>query len=272
MLNIAKAIVYREISWFKRFLPDYVVSWILPLAFSLGVVFLPATLSSPTAVIKNMSILFGVEMDLKTAYSIALILTGIINVVAMTVNDVMQTLFAEFRFMEVGSMILEATSLVKYIALNAILRPLLMTPLATVYMAPLLLYLNGIDGFTEFLIVEAILVLTSVVLGLYATIFAIPLTFHTSVSRPWTIANILAPAILAGTGIYIPVELVPLALRLIALTTPVPETCKVLYVIASKGFSQVLLTFGAVLAFFTTLYIAFSGLLSKSAEVRVRRG
>jgi ABC-2 type transport system permease protein len=272
VLNVAKAIVYREFAWFKRFLSDYVVLWILPLLFSLGAVFLPASLSSPTAVVKNMGMLYGIEMDLKTAYSIALMFTGVINVVAVTISDVMQTLFAEFRFMEVGIMILEATRFAKYIIINAVLRPLIMTPLVTAYMAPLLLYLNGVEGLLEFLIVEAILMLTSVALGLYSTIFAVPLIFHTNVSRPWTITSVLTPAILAGAGTYIPIELVPQVLRLVALTTPVPETCKALYTVASKGFPQALSTFGAILTFSTVLYIAVSGLLSKRAEVKVRRG
>ena len=272
MLNIAKAVIYREVAWFRRFLADYIVSWILPLLFAAGLVFLPASLSNIDTVVKRMSALYGVELSLVDAYTVSLVLTGIISVVAAVVNDVMQTLFAEFRFMDVSSMILESTDLKKYIAVNAILRPAIMTLMLTLYLAPMLVVIHGLEGLEMFLITEAALLASAISLGVFATLFAVPLTFYTRISRPWTVSNIVAPAILAGAGIYVPLELVPLALRLFASLTPVPYTSRALYAIALKGFPQELKSFAVVLVILTALYITISGLLSKYAEARVRRG
>lgn len=270
--KILEALVYREIVWFKRFAADYIVSWILPLAFSLGVVFLPATISNINTVVSRMSSLYNYQMDLKTAYSLALAVTGIVNIVAVTVNDVIQTMFSEFRFMEVGWMILETTGLVRYSIANAIIRPAIMTPLTTLYLAPILIYLHGLGGLATFAVLEAAFEVTAIALGLYATVIAVPLTFYTRVSRPWTITNVLAPAILAGAGVYIPVNLVPAILRFFAYTTPVPRSCEIVYLIAIKGVPSEFVEFMAISSFAVALYVTLSGLLSKNADIRVRRG
>lgn len=272
VINILRALTYREIVWFKRFASDYIVSWILPLAFSLGVVFLPATISDINTVVGRMSSMFDYQMDLKTAYILALSVTGIVNIVAITVNDVIQTIFSEFRFMEVGWMILETTSITRYGIANAIVRPAIMTPLTTLYLAPILAYLDGLNGLTTFAILEVAFEVTAIALGFYATVIALVLTFYTRISRPWTIANVLAPAILAGAGVYIPVSLVPAVLRLFAYTTPVPESCEIVYLIALRGVPGELIWFMAIASFAMTLYVAVSGLLSKSVDIRVRRG
>ncbi|MDK6029231.1 hypothetical protein QPL79_07625 [Ignisphaera sp. 4213-co] len=272
VLRVLNALTYREVAWFRRFFADYVISWIFPLALSVGVIFLPASISGVNTVLSRMSNLFNYQMDLKTAYSLALALTGIVNVVAIVINDVIQTMFAEFRFMEVGWMILETTGLVKYTIANAIIRPAIMTPLATLFLAPLLLYLNGFSGLVTFALLELVFIATSIALGFYSTIVAIPLTFHTKISRPWTIANTLAPAILAGTGVYIPVNLVPAILRFFAYSTPVPRSCEIVYLISLRGFPSEITLFLVFITFLTSLYLAVSGILSKNADARVRKG
>jgi ABC-2 type transport system permease protein len=270
--SIASAIIYRELVWIRRFLADYIVSWLLSLIYPLGVVVVPSALSGSTTVVERFSALYGIEMSLGDVYTIVIILTGMINVVSVIMYDIIGTLFTEFKLMDVGPMILEASSIARYAILNAILRPLIMALFSTTYLAPLLLFISGYKGLLEFLIIELALILSAVALGLYASIFATLLIFFTSTSRPWTIVSVLTSAILAGTGIYIPTELVPLVLRLIAFTTPVPQTCRALFAIAFKGFSQVLVAFGSVLAFSIVLYLGVSGALLKYAEFKVRKG
>lgn len=270
MWGVCKAILYREFAWFKRFLPDYIISWIFPFIFALSVIFLPASISGLNNVLERMSSLFGTSLNLNTALVLAISITGIINMVSIVVNDILQTFSAEFMYMEAGDIILEATDLKTYILVNAVTRPVLLTALSTLYLIPALTILKGFEGFILFLVVEAALIISAVLLGLYTSIFSIPVVFYFKVTRSWIVGNILAPLILAGSGVYIPLSIVPWILRYIAHTTIIPETSRLLYSMFLNLSTEVS-WFISVSVILFTLYCILTSSMSKIADVKVKK-
>ena len=270
MWGVCKAILYREFAWFKRFLPDYIISWIFPFIFALSVIFLPASISGLNNVLERMSSLFGTSLNLNTALVLAISITGIINMVSIVVNDILQTFSAEFMYMEAGDIILEATDLKTYILVNAVTRPVLLTALSTLYLIPALTILKGFEGFILFLVVEAALIISAVLLGLYTSIFSIPVVFYFKVTRSWIVGNILAPLILAGSGVYMPLSIVPWILRYIAHTTIIPETSRLLYSMFLNLSTEVS-WFISVSVILFTLYCILTSSMSKIADVKVKK-
>ena len=270
--SVILAIAYREYIFFKRFFSEYVVSWVIPLLFALAIVFLPTTVASSTAVTRRFSTVLGGGYSFEDILIYSICMSAVMSIVMSIVNDLVQTLYHEYRTIGIMNVILESTSLITYVAASAIVRSLMMGLLSTLYLVAVLPLVAGVKGLITYLILLPALLISSVALGLYSMVLALPLTFYLRIDRPWTVTNILSPALLAGAGLYIPIKLVPLVLKAIAYTAPVPQMCEVVKVIALKGFPQELLPIMAVVTALATAYSAVITYLGKLSDVRARRG
>lgn len=266
-----KALLYRELIWFKRFLADYIVSWVLPSAISFMIIYLPITISDVSVVVDKFSNVVGVRLDITSVIIVSLVMSSVIPVVSVVINDVIQTLFSEFKFLEVSSTILEVTTIRGYLLANALVRPTLMTFFVTMYLIPTLTAVLGVHGLVVYVYIELALQLTSIVLGLYAALFAVLITFYTNISRPWSIANSIPPAILAGSGIYVQSYSIPFILKLFAQTTPVPQVVELIQVIALGMSVPNVVHFLAVVAALLSLYLTLTGFMGIKADIKVRK-
>ncbi len=270
--SVILAIAYREYIFFKRFFSEYVVSWVIPLLFALAIVFLPTTIASSTAVTRRFSTVLGSGYSLQDILIYSICMSAVMSIVISIVSDLVQTLYHEYRTLGIMNVILESTSLTTYVTASAIVRSLMMGLLSTLYLIAVLPLIAGLKGLITYLILLPALLVSSLALGLYSMVLALPLTFYLRIDRPWTVTNTLAPALLAGAGLYIPIKLVPLILKVIAYTAPVPQMCEVVKVIALKGFSQSLLPIMAVITALATAYSAVITYLGKLSDVHARRG
>ena len=271
LLNIVLALIYRELVWFRRFLADYVVSWVFASFISLSIILIPMSISDVNIVVLRFSSVVGMELDLSTALLVSILLSSIVPVVAVCVNDVAHVIFAEFKFIDVGPLILGSTTLKYYLLANAFVRSSLMTLGITIYLLPVLIYALSFYGLLVFLIVELSLQISAIILGLYITLVASLITFYTNISRPWVVANILPPLILSGSGIYIPTYVVPLILRVFAYITPIPYVSRVLQTVAICLSLPEILTFLTVAVILLTSYLVVTTVFSSKLEFRVRR-
>ncbi len=270
--SVILAIAYREYIFFKRFFSEYVVSWVIPLLFALAIVFLPTTIASSTAVTRRFSTVLGSGYSLQDILIYSICMSAVMSIVISIISDLVQTLYHEYRTLGIMNVILESTSLTTYVTASAIVRSLMMGLLSTLYLIAVLPLIAGLKGLITYLILLPALLVSSLALGLYSMVLALPLTFYLRIDRPWTVTNTLAPALLAGAGLYIPIKLVPLILKVIAYTAPVPQMCEVVKVIALKGFSQSLLPIMAVITALATAYSAVITYLGKLSDVHARRG
>jgi len=227
-----KAVAYREAVWFRRFLADYAIAWIMPLLFALGMIFLPASVSGVSNVVSRLSSFVGHHLSLEQAIVFSVCLSSVVTVVAVVVGDMSQTIISEVKMLGALDMVLMSTSVTTYFAAVAVVRPVILTLASTLYLLPPLAMIDGVDGLAIYVQCLAALLVSGIALGIYTTAISLPIAFFTRVSRPWILANLLVPAILAGTGIYIPVSMVPAILRLIASSSPSIEMCRTLQIIA----------------------------------------
>lgn len=271
LVGLLRAVAYRELVWFRRFLADYVVSWIFPSVLSLMIIFLPTLVGGIDVVLSRFNSLFGVNVDVTQVLLASVVISGLVPVVAITITDVCHTIFAEFKYLEVSTTLLECTSLKEYLLANALVRAPIMTFCITLYLIPITILLSGINGLLTYVYVEIILQLTSITLSLYSTIIATLLVFYTGISRPWTVINLVPPAILAGSGIYLQGYTIPLVLRVFALTTPVPQVSELLKLIA-LGFSlRDLVDVLAISSSLLTLYLTLVGFMGVRVDAKVRK-
>lgn len=270
--SVILAIAYREYIFFKRFFSEYVVSWVIPLLFALAIVFLPTTIASKGAVIRKFSTVLGSGYSFQDILIYSLCMSAVMSIVISIVSDLVETLYHEYRTLGIMNVILETTSLTTYVAASAIVRSLMMGLLSTLYLVAVLPLVAGLKGLITYLILLPAILASSLALGLYSMVLALPLTFYLRIDRPWTVTHILAPALLAGAGLYIPIKLVPLVLKVIAYTSPVPQMCEAIKVIALKGFSQSLLPIMVVITALATAYSAVITYLGKLSDVHARRG
>ncbi len=272
LLSIFMAVLYREIVWFKRFISEYAVMWIIPLLFSFGVVFLPATMSGIDVVCRRMGELFGTELSLRDALVLSVSLSSVISLVAVIVNDTVQTVYNEAKVIGVLQTILEATSMRSYYLAIALVRTPFMALASTLYLAPTLTLIAGLEGFVTYLLLLVPLILSSFALAFYSLAIALPITFYTNISRPWIVPNTLVPALLAGSGLYIPVTLVPMVLRAIAYTSPVPLLCQALQVVVLYGYPSRMVQIALVITILLTVYLSISQGIAYLSDAKARRG
>jgi ABC-2 type transport system permease protein len=269
--GVFTALVYREVAWLKRFIGDYVTIWLLPSVYGLGIVFLPTLMSDIDFVLQRFSTLFNHPMGLTDALVLSLSLSAILTVVAVTVGDVVQTLYAEFKVYGSFTIILETVSVSAYVLATSFMRPLIMTVLSTLYLIPALSILLGPAGLYLYFQLLTALTLSSLVLGVLSGITGILIVFYTNVKRPWSVSSTIVPIMLSGAGVYIPIHLVPLILKTISSITPVPYTVELIQLIVLKGFSLEVSTPLVIIAMLFTAYYLTAFGISKNADVRVRK-
>ncbi len=270
--SLVLAILYREFAFFKRLFSEYFVVWFIPLLFSLAVVFLPTTIFERSAVVSRISYILGVEMSFSEILLYSFAVSAIMSLTITIVNDVIQSLYHEKSTTGVLQLILETTSLRTYIASLSVVKPVLVTILSTLYLAVVLPLVGGFKGLILYAVLLPSLIISGIALGLYSMAIGIVLTFYTRISRPWTIPNTLTPALLAGSGLYIPIHLVPIVIRYIAYTAPIPQECEVIRVLATRGFVPELLLPITMITVLIAIYIAITSPLAHIADRGARHG
>jgi len=266
------AVAYREAVWFKRFVADYVVAWVLPIFFGLGVIFLPSSMGSVSSVLSRMSSVLGTKVTLSEAVAYGISLSAIISLVGAIVGDVIQTTVSEARIMGILDSVLVSVDLGSYVTAVAIVRSVLLGFFSTIYLPIALVAVLGLEGLRAYAFLALPLLASSIALGLYATSIALPVAFFVNISRPWTLSSVLVPAILAGAGLYIPAYMVPAILRAIALTTPVPELCEALRILILKGLSGSIATIASIICGLLAAYVAIVAASARACGKKVARG
>ena len=265
------AVLYREVVWFRRWFLDYVAAWIMPLVLGSAVLFLPmATGASLQSVLTRVSRVLGVGLDLRSAVIYSLTLSSLISMVSAVVGDVSQTLINELRIAGTADLVLECLDLPSYLVGVALVRSTFLSIASTLYLLPTYLAVEGLSGLGIYAAVLVTIVLSGIALGFYTLALTITIVRLVDVSRPWTLSNLLVPLLLAGSGMYVPVTLVPLALRLFAYTSPLPELCKALrsIVLHRAGLTALLST----TILLTLLYVVITGVSARSYWMKVVKG
>ncbi len=265
------AVLYREVVWFRRWFLDYVAAWIMPLVLGSAVLFLPmATGASLQSVLTRVSRVLGVGLDLRSAVIYSLTLSSLISMVSAVVGDVSQTLINELRIAGTADLVLECLDLPSYLVGVALVRSTFLSIASTLYLLPTYLAVEGLSGLGIYAAVLVTIVLSGIALGFYTLALTITIVRLVDVSRPWTLSNLLVPLLLAGSGMYVPVTLVPLALRLFAYTSPLPELCQALrsIVLHRAGLTALLST----TILLTLLYVVITGVSARSYWMKVAAG
>ncbi len=270
--SVIVALVYREVTLFKRLFSEYLMIWFIPLLFSLAVVFLPTTMFKGEEVIKRVSYVLGTELDFNHVIMYSLAISSIMSLTLVIIDDAVNTLYHEKNTTGVLQMILETTSLKTYLIALALVKPPLLTLLSTMYLAIALPLAGGFEGLTLYLTLLPSLLISSIALGMYALIISILVSFRIRISRPWTISNTLIPALLAGSGLYIPLKLVPLFLRIIAYTAPIPQECEIIRILAFKGLSVEILIPITSMVILMAIYLSINTPMAHLTDLSVRRG
>lgn len=268
------ALVYREVIWFKRFIGEFAFTWVFPLFFALAVIGLPATVSGFNTVLSRFSEVLGLEVSPGEALLVVIVSSSVLNVVATVMGDVLQTLYFEFRTEETINTVLLATTITRYAVATATVRPVIMAVFTTLYMLVAFVAFEGLAGFSTYSLTLIPLLLSSICLGFLSASVATVSYYYLGIKRPWAITGLLTPAILAGSGVFMPLKLVPWYLRLIAQATPVPYTTEALrlIVIAVPSFIEHFKLYAPVIAAFYAAYYALAFSATKVSERKVKSG
>ncbi|MEM1525978.1 MAG: hypothetical protein QW775_01820 [Ignisphaera sp.] len=256
--SIILAILYRDIALFRRWFSEYVVLWTLPLVFSIGAFFLPATLFEVEAVVSRFSNIIGVELDLVDIILYAVTISAIMSMTLLIVDETINTLYQERKLVGSLQMVLEATNLRTYLLCQALIRPVILVIASTMYLPIALFLIAKVKGLIVFAYVFPLLLISGVALGLYSLLIAIPITFYVEIDRPWIIASLLMPALLAGSGIHIPIRLIPLGIKLIAYTSPLPYECEILRIMLLRGLNPDILLPTTVITIALAVYMSIN--------------
>lgn len=268
------ALTYREVVWFRRFIGEFALTWIFPLLFALAVIGLPAAVSGFDVVLAKFGSLMGFHVTLREAMLAVIASSSVLNVVAVVVGDVMHTLYFEFRTEETVNTVIMATTIRRYATATAIVRSLTMTSMSTPYLLVAFTFLRGLEGLTLYALIMVPLLLSAVCLGLLSVSIALVSYYYAGVRRPWAITGLLTPAILAGSGVFVPLELVPRYLRFLAQATPVPYTAEAVrsVVFATAGLLEHLKPYMPVVVAFYTAYYVLTFSVTRVSERKVRSG
>jgi len=270
--SVIVALVYREVTLFKRHFSEYLIIWFIPSLLSLAVVLLPMTMFKGEEVIRRVNYVLGAELDFNHVIMYSLAISSIISLTLVIIDDAVNTLYHEKNTTGVLQMILETTSLKTYLIALALVKPPLLTLLSTMYLAIALPLAGGFEGLTLYLTLLPSLLISSTALGMYALIISILVSFRIRISRPWTISNTLIPALLAGSGLYIPLKLVPLFLRIFAYTAPIPQECEIIRILAFKGLSVEILIPITLMVMLMAIYLSINTPMAHLTDLSVRRG
>ncbi len=272
-ISIVLAIVYRELALFRRNFSEFLAIWLIPIVFSLSIIFLPMSVFSSEAVIHRIEYILETpkRLSLKDVLVYIFTLSAIISLVVAVINDIVQSIHQERHGLEVLQTVLESSSLKSYIIVSSIIKSILVGFLSTIYLAITLCIVMGFNGVLLYIVLALPLMVSAIALGLYSTIIAIPITFYIRVDRPWTIANTLVPALLVGSGLYIPLYLVPLIIKLLAYSSPIPELCELMRLLVFTYLSPKVYLFMVLISMLLLLYLLVTHMFMHITELRVKR-
>lgn len=268
------ALAYREAVWFKRFIGEIALTWIFPLFFAIAVIGLPAAVSGVDVVLSKFGSLAGFHVTFREAMLAVIASSSVLNVVAVVVGDVMHTLYFELRTEETVNTVIVATTIRRYATATAIVRSLIMTSMSTPYLLVAFTAFQGLGGLALYALVMVPLLLSSACLGFLSVSIALLSYYYAGVRRPWAVTGLLIPAILAGSGVFVPLELVPRYLRLFAQVTPVPYTAEAVrsIVFAVAGLLEHLKLYIPVVTVFYAVYYILMFSVTRVSERRVKSG
>lgn len=269
-MRLLQALLYREITILKKRFPEIITLWIFSILFGLFVIYGPSVLlnTSVEHVVDRLSMLFGKKLSLEDALTLMFTLSAVISMTTMTMSDFAQQIVDD-KFSGAIDHVLLSTTLVRYYISYAIALSIVTTPVATIYLVPLLYLVKGLGGVLIYAYLLPVFLLSCILLSLYASSIIVPLAYLTKIQRLWILPSIIVPMLLAGSGVFIPLTIVPLFLKLLAYTSPLPETCTILQDMLLRAAGKLALPL-TLLTMLMVLYVLLYSGTAKIVEARAR--
>ncbi len=262
MWSVVMAVLYRDTRVLKRRMYAMISLYIIPIIFSLAIVYAPAAVTSPSQVLQRFRLLTNLPIEnLSELLALMLYFSSIISITAIGTSTAYWV--AEDDVHEVLYSVLKYTTLSRYVLAELAVAPL-QAVISTIYLVPATIPLIGVvKSVMLYLMYLPIAVVAMSVLMIYGYTIGLLIVRLLRTSEVWIVSNWLLPLILLASGIYIPLSLIPAMLRYFAYTTPVPyimEIAKLILVFRSLSTQVpiVLLTFVATIYVIATMYLARS--------------
>ncbi len=271
-LNIVKALVYREFIFIRNNIGEYVVLSFISIFFAISIIGIAISVGGTSKFIHRFIQIFQVSNNISLSKIVAALisLSGLLSIVADIVGSVSQIVIYEINFTEVIYMIAQSVDLYLYYMAYALVSGIISSIVSTIYLIPTLLIVSNLSGLFTYLILLPIFIITGIALAYYTLIISLPVALILNVKRPWIISQVFVPAIIAGTGIFIPINFVPIFIRILAYTTPLPEICIILQNLLLKN--TIVKSMIIIFVILLTLYISTSVVVSLKSDKYIRRG
>ncbi|NPA70621.1 MAG: hypothetical protein GXO26_07405 [Crenarchaeota archaeon] len=271
-INVLRAIIYREIRFLKRMIPEYISLSFLSTLFAMSIIGIALSVSGFNGLVSKFSQIFNISGKITFTDIVAAVIafSGILSLTTDCVGSVSQVIIYEANMIEVLHIIAQSTYLYLYYMAFGLVYGAVSGIVSTLYILILLLMTLGIYGAYIYLILIPIYVITGIALSYYTITITLPLTYIVKMRRYWTISQVLVPILIAGAGVFIPVNLVPLFMRVIAYTSPLPEVCMILQQMFLKISQSPTMLLMLMLIFM--IYVGLATYISYKTERLVRRG
>lgn len=271
-INVLRAIIYREIRFLKRMIPEYISLSFLSTLFAMSIIGIALSVSGFNGLVSKFSQIFNISSKITFTDIVAAVIafSGILSLTTDCVGSVSQVIIYEANMIEVLHIIAQSTYLYLYYMAFGLVYGAVSGIVSTLYILILLLMTLGIYGAYIYLILIPIYVITGIALSYYTITITLPLTYIVKMRRYWTISQVLVPILIAGAGVFIPVNLVPLFMRVIAYTSPLPEVCMILQQMFLKISQSPTMLLMLMLIFM--IYVGLATYISYKTERLVRRG
>ncbi len=272
VVNIFRAVIYRELKFLRRMMPEYMFLSFQSILFALSIIGIAMSVSGISGLVSKFSQIFNISGKISLTDIIAAVIafSGVLSLTADCVGSISQVIIYEANVVDILHLIAQSTYLYLYYMIYALIYGLLSGLVSTLYVLILLVMTLGVYGAYIYLMLIPVYIVTGIALSYYTLIVTLPLTYIVKMRRYWTISQVLVPVLIAGSGVFIPVSLVPLFLRVISYTSPLPEICTILQEMLLKAI-QTPTIFVIFVAIFVA-YIALSAYVSYKTEKLVRRG
>ncbi|NPB00670.1 MAG: hypothetical protein GXO10_04785 [Crenarchaeota archaeon] len=272
IVSVIRAVIYREIRFLKNMIPEYISLSFLSTFFALSIIGIALSVSGYNGLISKFSQIFNISGKISFTDIIAAVIafSGILSLTTDCVGSVSQVIIYEANVVDVLHIIAQSTYLYFYYMAFGLIYGIISGIISTLYVLILLLMTLGVYGAYVYLILIPIYVITGISLSYYTIVITLPLTYIVKMRRYWTISQVLVPILIAGAGVFIPVNLVPLFMRVISYTSPLPEVCMVLQDIFLKVSHSPIMFIMLMLIFM--IYVGISTYISYKTEKIIRRG
>ncbi len=270
-MSLALALLYREVAILKRRFPEVVTMWTFSILFSLSVIYGPSMFLNTEVeyVLKRLSILFGKTLSFNEALLLMLTLSAAISLTSIVMSELSQQVIND-KLTGAIEHVLLGTSLTRYYLTYSIVSSIVIAPVSTAYLVPLMILIEGVNGLVTYMYLLPMFLISCIALMLYASIIMVPVSYLTKFQKLWIIPSLLVPMLLAGSGVFIPLAVVPIFLRILAYTSPLPETCEILQEVLLNVPSKAALPI-VLLAIMFTLYLVVSSGVVRLTESRSRK-